>query len=68
MKYAVWRALDDAGITASLLDIARSHVKLALEYGDKYTIPSRKEVIRAEIQRLRMKRDRILERIAESNN
>lgn len=38
------------------------HVKLALEHSNKNTLPCRKEVIRAEILRLRMERDRILER------
>ncbi|MEK3984271.1 hypothetical protein MHB77_12815 [Paenibacillus sp. FSL K6-3166] len=60
MKYTVWRSLDDAAIHSALLDIAMLHVKLALEYSDKNTLTCRKEVIRAEIQRLRMKRDRIL--------
>lgn len=64
MKYAVWRALDDAGITSALLDIVRAHVKLALEYSHKNTLPCRKESIRAEIQRLRMERDGILECIS----
>ncbi len=51
MKYTVWRALNDEGLTSVLLDIARAHVKLALEYSGSNTLPSRKEVIKAEIQR-----------------
>lgn len=62
MKYKAWRALDNEAISSALLDIAILHVKLALEYSDKDTLPCRKEVIRAEIQRLRMERDRFLER------
>lgn len=62
MKHSVWRALGDAGITSTLLDIARIHVKLALEHSDKNTLPCRKEVIKAEILRLRKERERILER------
>ncbi|QWU14894.1 hypothetical protein SAMN04487895_10973 [Paenibacillus sophorae] len=62
MKHIAWGALDDAAIQSALLDIAILHVKLALEHSDKNTLPYRKEVIRAEIQRLRMERDRILER------
>ncbi|MEK5256146.1 hypothetical protein NST74_21960 [Paenibacillus sp. FSL F4-0125] len=54
--------LDDAAITSTLLVIARIHVKLALDHSNKNTLSCRKEVIRAEIQRLRMERDRILER------
>jgi hypothetical protein len=64
MKHTAWRSLDDAAITSALLNIARLHVKLALEHSNKNTLPCRKEVIRAEIQRLRMERDRILERKA----
>ncbi|ASA23383.1 hypothetical protein [Paenibacillus donghaensis] len=64
MKHTAWLALDDVAIHSLLLDIARLHVKFALEHSDKNTLPSRKEVIRAEIQRLRMERDRILERKA----
>ncbi|MEK3865819.1 hypothetical protein MHH60_20325 [Paenibacillus sp. FSL H7-0716] len=62
MKHTAWRALDDATINSALLDIARVTVKLALEYSDKNTLPCPKEVIKAEILRLRMERDRILER------
>ncbi|AIQ75880.1 MULTISPECIES: hypothetical protein [Paenibacillus] len=62
MKYKAWRALDNETISSALLDIARLHVKLALEYSGKNTLSCRKEVIRAEILRLRMERDRILER------
>ncbi|MNI23510.1 hypothetical protein D3C73_771000 [compost metagenome] len=62
MKYTLWRALDDEKITATLLDIARLHVKLALDHSDKNTLSRRKEVIRAEILLLRMERDRILGR------
>ncbi|SDF03214.1 hypothetical protein SAMN04488542_10514 [Fontibacillus panacisegetis] len=64
MKRTVWRALDDAAIQSELLSIAILHVKLALEHSNKNTLPCRKEVIRAEILRLRMERDRILERKA----
>ncbi|WP_340010987.1 hypothetical protein MHI32_22970 [Paenibacillus sp. FSL H7-0690] len=64
MKYKTWRALDNEAVNSALLDIAILHVKLALEYSDKNTLSCRKEVIRAEIQRLRMERDRILERKA----
>ncbi|GMK40543.1 hypothetical protein PCCS19_35990 [Paenibacillus sp. CCS19] len=63
MKYAVWRALNNEGVTSILLEIARTHVKLALEYSGKNILPDRKEVIKAEILRLRGERDRILERI-----
>ncbi|MNB82483.1 hypothetical protein D3C81_887430 [compost metagenome] len=63
MKYAVWRALNDEGVTSALLDIARAHVKLAVEFSNTNTLPSRKEAIKAEIQRLRTERDGILERI-----
>ncbi|MEK4994417.1 hypothetical protein [Paenibacillus sp. FSL H7-0918] len=62
MKYTVWRVLDDEKINSTLLDIAVLHVKLALEYSNNNTLPCRKEVIRAEILRLRMERDIILER------
>ncbi|WP_405168618.1 hypothetical protein [Paenibacillus sp. FSL H3-0286] len=62
MKHTAWRALDYAAIHSALLDIAILHVKLALEHSNKNTLSCRKEVIRAEIQRLRMERDRILER------
>lgn len=68
MKYNVWRSLTDAGITAALLDIARAHVKLALEYSDTNTLPCRREAIKADIQRLRVERDGILENIGRSNN
>lgn len=62
MKHTTWRSLDDAAFISALLDIARLHVKLALGHSDKNTLLCRKEVIRAEILRLRMERDRILER------
>ncbi|WP_340033454.1 hypothetical protein NST50_24290 [Paenibacillus sp. FSL E2-0202] len=62
MKHTAWGALDDAAIQSELLGIAILHVKLALEHSSKNTLPCRKEVIRAEILRLRMERDRILER------
>ncbi|OMD89313.1 hypothetical protein BSK49_13090 [Paenibacillus odorifer] len=62
MKHTTWEALDDAAIHSALLDIAILHVNLALEHSKKNTLPCRKEVIRAEIQRLRLERDRILER------
>ncbi|GGG03800.1 hypothetical protein GCM10010912_55700 [Paenibacillus albidus] len=61
MKYTVWRVLDDEEINSTLLDIAVLHVKLALECSNKNTLSCRKEVIKAEIQRLKMERDRILE-------
>ncbi|OME02025.1 hypothetical protein BSK54_12525 [Paenibacillus odorifer] len=64
MKHIAWGALDDATIHSALLDIAILHVKLALEHSNKNTLPCRKEVIRAEILRLRIERDRILERKA----
>lgn len=57
MKYDVCRVLDDEGITSALLNIARLHVKLALEHSNKNTLSCRKEAIRAEIQRLRMERN-----------
>ncbi|MDF9843619.1 MULTISPECIES: hypothetical protein [unclassified Paenibacillus] len=62
MKYKAWRALDNEAISSALLDIAILHVNLALEHSNKNTLPCRKEVIRAEILRLRMESDRILER------
>ncbi|MGO4185491.1 hypothetical protein AB4Z17_30460 [Paenibacillus sp. TAF43_2] len=68
MKYTVWRRLNDAEITSVLLDIARAYPKLALEYSSKNTLPCRKEVIKAEIQRLRKQRDVILELIVQNNN
>ncbi len=61
MKYKGWRALDSEAINSALLDIAILHVKLVLEHSNKNTLPCRKEVIRAEILRLRIERDRILE-------
>jgi hypothetical protein len=61
MNYTAWRSLDDTAITSALRDIA-SHVKLALEHSDKNILLCRKELIRAVIQRLRMKWDRIIER------
>ncbi|MGN7761275.1 hypothetical protein [Paenibacillus sp. 22594] len=64
MKHIAWGALDDAAIQSTLLSIAILHVKLALEHSNMTSLPCRKEVIRAEIQRLRMERDRILERKA----
>lgn len=64
MKYTVWKELDEAGFTSALLGIARVHVKLALEYIEKNTLPCRREDIRDEIQRLRLERDRILECIS----
>ncbi|MFM9329400.1 hypothetical protein [Paenibacillus mesotrionivorans] len=68
MNYAVWRALNDEGTASALLDIAKAHVKLTLEYSDTNTLPCRKEAIRAEIQRLRMERDGILERSSQASN
>ncbi|WP_189030689.1 hypothetical protein [Paenibacillus albidus] len=53
--------MDDEEINSTLLDIAVLHVKLALECSNKNTLSCRKEVIKAEIQRLKMERDRILE-------
>ncbi|MFD1773004.1 hypothetical protein [Paenibacillus rhizophilus] len=35
MKHTAWRALDDAALTSALLDIARLHVRLALEHSNK---------------------------------
>ena len=51
-----------------LLNIARAHVKLAMEYSNTNTLPCWREAIKAEIQRLRIERDEILERIVSTND
>lgn len=45
-----------------LLQIARTHVKLALEYGEPHTSRERKEEIRQRIESLRMERDQLMSR------
>lgn len=52
--------LDDA-TTQRLLEIARGHCKLVLEYGDKSTPTRRREAIKGEIEALRAERESILD-------
>lgn len=49
----------------NLLQIVRTHVKLALEYGEPYTLPERKAEIKHIIQSLREERDQLISRSPE---
>lgn len=55
-------AFEDDPIQRCLLQIARTHVKLALEYGEPHTSSERKEEIRQRIESLRMERDQLMSR------
>lgn len=43
-----------------LLRIARTHVKLTLEYGKPHTLPERQAWIKQEIERLREESDQLM--------
>jgi|GEM_PF-2425805 len=56
----VWLAMEDEGASQRLVEIARRHCKLVLEFGQKNTLTGRRKAIQAEIERLRTERARIL--------
>ena len=60
----VWLAMEDEDVTQRLIEIARTHSKLALEHVAKDTSPDRRKVIIGEIQALRAVREVILSRYA----
>lgn len=53
-------ALEDELCREQLLHIVRRHVKLALEFGHSNTASERKEMIKKEVESLRVERDRLL--------
>ncbi|MFB5269106.1 hypothetical protein ACE41H_20285 [Paenibacillus enshidis] len=55
----VWLVMEDDVAAQKLLEIARTHCKLALEHGDKSS-PERCEAIKQEIQRLRAEQEALL--------
>ncbi|MGG1553294.1 hypothetical protein [Paenibacillus ferrarius] len=52
--------MNDDATSQRLVEISRSHCKLALEHSGINTHPTRREAIRAEIERLRMERESVL--------
>lgn len=66
MNRQLWAALEDVHLHARLASIARRHVKLVLEFGEGSTHTTRREAIKAEIQRLRHERDTLIESAARS--
>lgn len=61
MDKQLWAALEDVHLHSRLINIARRHLKLALEFGERTTLPIRKEAIKAEVQRLRKERNALIE-------
>lgn len=57
----VWLAMEDEDVAQRLVEIARRHCKLVLEFGHKNTTADRREGIRAEIEWLRVERENILD-------
>lgn len=60
MESSLWLALEDDYCREKLVAIARQHVKLALEFSRRETLLERKAIIKAEIETLRMERNRLL--------
>lgn len=60
MRKSVWLAIQDDVTAQKLVDIARRHCKLVIEFGGKDTLPERRKAIQAEIERLRAERNYIL--------
>lgn len=56
----VWIAMEDDDTAAKLLELARRHVKLALEHGRANTSPDRRKAIGKEIQALRAVRESMI--------
>jgi hypothetical protein len=59
----VQAAMNEPKLSQHLIQIARKHVKLALEHGKDKTSQQRREAIRNEISALRIERDAILNHI-----
>jgi len=60
MESRLWLALEDDCCREKLVVIARQHVKLALEFSRRETSLERKAIIKAEIETLRIERNRLL--------
>lgn len=60
LRKSVWLAMQDDVAARRLVDIARRHCKLVLEYGGKDTLPERREAIQAEIESLREERSELI--------
>lgn len=60
MNPKLYLALQDSLVSNKLLEIARKHCKLALEYGEVNTLPERRKAIQGEIQALREAREALI--------
>lgn len=60
----VWLMMDDEDMARRLLENARRHVRLALEYSRANTLPERRKVIQREIEALRADREALISQYA----